>query len=204
MPGILRPFLERSSPPTTTEPMISCMCLTSSTLSWMRPSLRKSMSPFFTAAGRSFMVMETASSFPCISLVVRVNVVPLFSNTGSFSNLPMRIFGPGRSAITATGLPVFSAAALIFLITLPCSSKVPWEKLSLATFIPARIIFSSISGESDAGPMVHTSLVLCFRISFMVLPVCEILNLNPSCPMRPEMNSIYYYVNGVYLPTSKN
>jgi hypothetical protein len=38
--------------------------------------------------------------------------------------------------------------------------KSPWEKLSRATFIPARINFSKISGEFEAGPMVHTILVL--------------------------------------------
>jgi hypothetical protein len=38
--------------------------------------------------------------------------------------------------------------------------KSPWEKLSRAMFMPARIILSRISNESEAGPMVHTILVL--------------------------------------------
>jgi len=39
-------------------------------------------------------------------------------------------------------------------------AKSPCEKLSRATFIPARIRRSSISGESEAGPIVATILVL--------------------------------------------
>ncbi len=38
--------------------------------------------------------------------------------------------------------------------------KSPWEKLSLATFIPARIICSITSGNREAGPMVQTNFVL--------------------------------------------
>ena len=39
-------------------------------------------------------------------------------------------------------------------------SKEPWEKFRRATFMPARIICSMISGVSEAGPMVQTILVL--------------------------------------------
>src|SRR5437660_521070 len=40
-------------------------------------------------------------------------------------------------------------------------AKSPWEKLSRAMFIPARIICSNTGGELDAGPMVAAILVLC-------------------------------------------
>ena len=39
-------------------------------------------------------------------------------------------------------------------------SKEPWEKFKRATFMPARIICSMVSADSDAGPMVQTILVL--------------------------------------------
>jgi hypothetical protein len=42
--------------------------------------------------------------------------------------------------------------------------------------MPARIIFSSISGESEAGPMVHTSFVLLAE-SFM--------EFSPEIPPNP-------------------
>src|SRR6266568_2602729 len=39
--------------------------------------------------------------------------------------------------------------------------KSPYEKLSRATFIPARTSRTSISDDSDAGPTVATIFVLC-------------------------------------------
>jgi hypothetical protein len=40
-------------------------------------------------------------------------------------------------------------------------AKSPWEKLRRATSIPAIIILAMVSGESEAGPIVQTILVLC-------------------------------------------
>jgi hypothetical protein len=60
----------------------------------------------------------------------------------------------------ATRLSVALDAARIFLMVSPWLAKSPCEKLSRATFMPARINFSKTSGESEAGPMVHTILVL--------------------------------------------
>jgi len=42
------------------------------------------------------------------------------------------------------------------------------EKLSRATFMPARTSRSSISGESEAGPIVATILVLLAGRRFMI------------------------------------
>ncbi len=39
--------------------------------------------------------------------------------------------------------------------------KSPWEKLSRATSMPAAIIRAMVFGESEAGPIVQTILVLC-------------------------------------------
>jgi hypothetical protein len=48
-------------------------------------------------------------------------------------------------------------------------SKSPWEKLSRATFIPARIIFSITAGDEEDGPMVATILVLLSGSGMIVL-----------------------------------
>jgi hypothetical protein len=37
---------------------------------------------------------------------------------------------------------------------------VPWEKFKRATFIPARMSRSRVSGAREAGPMAHTIFVL--------------------------------------------
>ena len=72
----------------------------------------------------------------------------------------MRIFGPGKSAIIATGRPTAFDAARMFSMFCRCAANVPCEKFSRAMFMPARIICSSTAGELDAGPMVATILVL--------------------------------------------
>jgi hypothetical protein len=72
----------------------------------------------------------------------------------------MRIFGPGKSAMTATWRPEDRAAARMRTIVYACPEKSPWEKLTRAIFIPAWIIRSRTSGESEDGPMVATILVL--------------------------------------------
>ena len=40
------------------------------------------------------------------------------------------------------------------------AAKSPWEKFSRATFMPASIICFMTAGDSEAGPMVQTILVL--------------------------------------------
>ena len=46
-------------------------------------------------------------------------------------------------------------------MTVLWAAKSPWEKFSRATFMPASIIRCITSGDSEAGPMVQTILVLC-------------------------------------------
>src|SRR3954469_24694758 len=72
---------------------------------------------------------------------------------------PIRIFGPGRSCSTATWRPTRPAALRIRSMVSACSRRVPCEKLSRATSIPASIILSRTSGSREAGPMVATILV---------------------------------------------
>ena len=116
IPGIFKPFLERSFPPTIIVQWMSSPT-TSSTRSSIRPSFRKRVSPLFTALGNSFMVMETRSTVPIISSAVRVKRESCSRVTNSSARSPTRIFGPGKSARIATLLPLFLAAVLIFFIT---------------------------------------------------------------------------------------
>ena len=60
----------------------------------------------------------------------------------------------------ATRRPVSSAAARIRLTTSAWWENSPCEKFSRATFSPAQINRRSISGLSDAGPIVATIFVL--------------------------------------------
>ena len=66
--------------------------------------------------------------------------------------------------------PVAWEAALRFLIVFSWLAKSPWEKLSRAMFIPARIISSMIPPVSDAGPIVQTILVLCVGKPIFIPP----------------------------------
>jgi len=49
-----------------------------------------------------------------------------------------------------------AAASRMAVIVRACCSCVPCEKFSRATSRPAVINFLSISGDSEAGPIVHT------------------------------------------------
>ena len=104
--------------------------------------------------------METRPASPRTGSVVRVKGAPGNRSTDSSARSPIRILGPGRSAMMARRLPVFRAACRRLAMTRPWVSKEPWEKFKRATFMPARSICSMTSGESEAGPMVQTILVL--------------------------------------------
>ena len=62
----------------------------------------------------------------------------------------------------ATRRPVAFSAARMRAMRSAWPVKSPCEKLSRATLSPARMRRSSISGDSEAGPMVATILVLWF------------------------------------------
>ena len=77
----------------------------------------------------------------------------------SSSSAPMRIFGPGRSWRIATWRPAALAAARTRSAFSAWISRLPCEKFSRATSIPASTIRRSVSGSWDAGPIVATILV---------------------------------------------
>src|SRR5512143_551734 len=86
--------------------------------------------------------------------------------------------------------PVRRAAARRFSITFRWPANSPWEKLSRATSIPARIICSMTGGESEAGPIVQTILVL-WEGSFILMALLYLYLRLFSQPSRVERESKY-------------
>jgi hypothetical protein len=72
----------------------------------------------------------------------------------------------------ATRSPTAAAAARMFSITRLWLSTSPWAKFRRATFMPFRIIRSSVSRDSEADPIVQTILVFLGgkRLSAIVPP----------------------------------
>ena len=83
---------------------------------------------------------------------------PAFRSKPGAGILPTRIFGPCRSASTATATPCAAAPWRIASKLCVWSSCDPCDMLSRATFIPAPINALIISGSLLAGPRVHTIL----------------------------------------------
>src|SRR5439155_9546612 len=83
---------------------------------------------------------------------------PLWRTTGS-CNLPMRSFGPCRSARSAIGRPTSAAISRTSQARWECPSCVPCERLKRTASTPASISARRRSRDSDAGPSVATILV---------------------------------------------
>ncbi len=114
-----------------------------------------------------------------------MNLSPVLSTILPFSNLPIRIFGPCRSARTPTAWPAERANERVNSAYSICSSRVPWEKLILTTSTPAFIMRSRTLGSRHAGPSVATIFVL--RIIWMGLAKLRLLGADNQ---RPRCSSI--------------
>jgi hypothetical protein len=88
-----------------------------------------------------------------------VNGAPARSSTVPSANAPIRTLGPERSCRIATGIASSSARRRSRWMVSRCSSGVPWEKLSRATFIPAWRSALNASSVEVAGPIVATIFV---------------------------------------------
>src|SRR5208283_5475007 len=88
----------------------------------------------------------------------------------------------------ASLFPALRAVDLRLRTTVRWLSKSPCEKLRRAMFMPARIIFSMTSDDSEAGPIVHTIFVLlrgsiilyCLLFSYVHLSIA-------GCPVEARM-----------------
>ncbi len=98
------------------------------------------------------------SSAPQASCPAITITSPLSRKVGA-SRSPIRIFGPCRSAINASGRPTAACTARTRRALSSCSSCVPWEKLSRTPSMPASTSAASVSSSFDAGPMVATIFV---------------------------------------------
>src|SRR6266700_4603146 len=116
------------------------------------------MSPFLTAFGRSGYATGILP-LALLGLVVSVIVSSLLRCIGSEASFPTLSLGPGRSWRIATGRRRVWLTLRSVLMVFKCSSGFPWEKLIRATSMPARIIWPSVLGEVEAGPMVQTIFV---------------------------------------------
>ncbi|MNI25925.1 hypothetical protein D3C73_796040 [compost metagenome] len=99
-------------------------------------------------------------------LASRTNVCPLCNCTLPWAKRAMRIFGPCRSASTATKRPCLAANSRTSRARAMCSCALPWEKFSRTTSTPARINPSIASGLSVAGPSVAIIFVLRIMMFF--------------------------------------
>src|SRR5689334_925915 len=73
--------------------------------------------------------------------------------------------------------PASRAASRMRPMTSACFEKSPCEKLSRATFNPAAIRRRSISGDSEAGPIVATIFVLCLgNLPVFIRPDFDLLH----------------------------
>ena len=98
--------------------------------------------------------------------MVSTKLCPFFSSTFPFSSIPVRISGPLVSSRSATGRlsssrTFFTRSAFLF-----CSSWLPWEKFSLATFMPASISSRITCSLSEAGPNVQIIFVFLIVMIF--------------------------------------
>ena len=116
--------------------------------------------------------METRSAVPRMGRGVRTISLPLINSTAPSRMRRVRTLGPGRSCRMAIGFWHFLEAARTRRMVSVCSAKVPWEKFTRATSIPARMSRWIISLEWLAGPSVHTILarrrVWNFLLSSMI------------------------------------
>ena len=162
-PGTLTPFLLETLPPLITSHSISVSVIRSTFIS-IRPSSIKILPPTSTSFTSPLYVILQILLSPKTSFVVSVNNCPFVSSSFPLTNSFKRISGPFVSRSVATGRFNFFPIAITLSNLFLCSSWSPCEKLNLATFIPAFINSSNLSGLSLAGPIVQ--MIFVFLILF--------------------------------------
>ena len=111
-------------------------------------------------------------SSPSSHSASRMNAGPASSTTLPSANLPMRIFGPCRSAMIATSRPsLLRALAHQRARARRGRRRAPCEKLRRTTSTPAASMRCRTAGSLQAGPSVATILVL--RGTMALLRVCR-------------------------------
>ena len=141
-----------------------------------------------------------------MSRVVKVKLSPSFRVIFPSLKVLMRYSGPLVSSMIAIGRSISSRTFLIMLIFAWCSSWEPWEKLSRATFSPARHMALKTSGSELEGPIVQ--IIFVFRM--ISLPGRRIKlpgNSNPPCAggtgssAFPKINEIHFVIKDYTMET---
>ena len=114
--------------------------------------------PIFVSSGVLYPSQDVYSSGPAAYTMISW---PASSSIGSwFLSIAVLTSGPLVSSSTAH-VAFFSAHTLRKRSRTPwCASWSPWEKLNLATPIPASMSWPIVSSSQHLGPIVHTILVL--------------------------------------------
>ncbi len=151
-------FLFESSPPTMVLQITSgfSTLTTSNTIS---PLFKRILSPGKSCSQIPEKETETLVLSPTISSVVKVNVSPSFNFIFPVEKVLILNSGPLVSSMMGRGTFLRFLTFLIIAIFCACSSCVPCEKLSLATFMPASTKSDKTFSLSLAGPSVQIILV---------------------------------------------
>ncbi len=162
-------FLFESSPPTSVL-QITFGFSTFTTSKTISPLFKSILSPANICSQMPLKETATRVLSPTMSSVVKVKVSPSFKVIFPFSKVFILNSGPLVSRMIGRGTFFCSLTFFIFAIFAACSSCVPCEKLSLATFMPASISSESIFSLSLAGPNVQ--MIFVFFIECSLSSVC--------------------------------
>ena len=161
-PGTFTPLRSDSGPPVTT--LVSAKPSPQrSTASRSLPSSSRSSAPGRSAAKISGCGSRTRSRSPGASSRSSRNGRPASGATGPPAKVPMRSFGPCRSARTPIGRPACRSTSRMVPGRAWWSAWEPWLKSRRNTSAPASNRDRTASSDELAGPRVATILALRLR-----------------------------------------
>ena len=96
---------------------------------------------------------------------------------------PRRIFGPERSCMMVSGIPVSSSTFLMSSMMRMKFLAEPWEKFSRKMRTPASARARILSLVLEAGPMVATILVLLIAGNLAFVGDGRSLGIPPVCAL---------------------
>ena len=190
IPGRLIPLFSPSKPPLTISQTTSAPAIRT-TRSSISPSDSRMRDLRSRLSASVLKVVPTTAAVPSTSRGVIVSSLPASSCTGSWSfSLPVRIFGPCRSARMQIGLCNSTETARTMRISSPLPSCVPWEKFSRATSAPARTSSRKTSAVQHDGPSVATILARRVWSSPASKPLRPVIVRDPSIRFAVSISSI--------------
>ena len=176
-PGRLNPAREVSVPPCKTVHTMRSL-LTESTCRRMKPSSRKTSSPFLSCLTmpRNEIGISPSSARAAIA------IEPPSSSSSGRASSPMRYFGPGKSSSTAASRPTSRDALRTLRTRLLICSGCAWEPLMRIASTLSAISFCRTPGFNEAGPTVAMILTRSWMCSLMPVAAEAITTNN-----RPQL-----------------